>query len=148
MSILVSHICSSFGVGDFQAAASDGGGSVALDHHSIQLRVYLGYSNKSLPVPVRFAPQTNIPPPQSALVASANANIWCSFCFVCRKAWCVSCATGRDLLPDHMRKIKRGQINLAQAGKWPQIQKLIFSLSSGPKHTADLENTIFVRFGP
>lgn len=43
-------------------------GSVALDHHNLQLPVYLRLSNKSLPVPVCLAPQIHNLLSQSALL--------------------------------------------------------------------------------
>lgn len=57
------------------------GGSVAMDHHSIQLSVYLWFSNKGLPVPVCLAPQIHNLHSQSALLflflfSSFTAKIW------------------------------------------------------------------------
>lgn len=110
-------------------------GSAALDHHSIQLCVYLSFSNKSLPVPVCLAPQTHNLLPRSALLASPLLLPRCDppsvHCAV--RTLFFSC-NWQSRVSRTDEENQQGQINWAQAGEWPQLQELVFSLPSGPEH--------------
>lgn len=90
-------------------------GSVALDHHSIQLCVYLRFSNKSLSVPVCLAPQTHNLLPQSALLAfSPPCLFYCQdaipLLFTVQWGQSSSRATDRAVFPEQMRKISRARL--------------------------------------
>lgn len=86
-------------------------GSAALDHHSIQLCVYLSFSNKSLPVPVCLAPQTHNLLPRSALLASPLLLPRCDpLLFTVQWGPSSSRATDRAVFPEQMRKISRARL--------------------------------------
>lgn len=82
-------------------------GSAALDHHSIQLCVYLSFSNKSLPVPVCLAPQTHN-------LLSLLLLFYCQGAtplpFTVQWGRSSSRATDRAVFPEQMRKIGRARL--------------------------------------